>query len=460
MSAALLELVSRGKQDAYFIQGARRTWFGTNYERRSPTANDIRIQQTTGPVQFGHWFDVELPRAGDILMSADLRIQLPTWLPPEVAALNRTHKIEIESRERPGTFVRYGWTNGIANYMIKRWALFADNVMLLEGWGDFNAWFPDMECTQLHAPIIHYASGIHDGSDRQIQRHATLPELVFRVPMIGCQRLDDVGFPLCALKGQHYFLRFWLADKTELVESTKLDVSAGLPIYEYCPAPWGGRRIRINGVLSPYVTLQEWELGRPQIHGRFAVLECDAELREALRHKEHQILFKKQQRETFVVEDKDWNPNARFKKELEIHGFFQALFLGFISKARLKQNKYRDINPPGGGDWLIDLGLIVNATERIHFWPPKKFQELANNTQLRRDVEVDLYYLIFGTNPEDEPAGTCNLSRTQKVLLVLQLEDVPRDPAEDTNLAYAAIQGLSWNLFEIKDGLGALKFPD
>jgi hypothetical protein len=465
----VMELLSRGKQDAYFIQGSQRSWFGADYSRRSASAREIRIMHTENPPVWGRYVDIELPRTGDILMSADIRIQMPTWLPPAIVALNRRDRVDIDS-QTPGLVARYGWTNGLANYLIKRWALYADNLMLLEGWGAFNSWFPDMETTHFHAPLIHSATGTHDGSDRSIQRASTLPELVFRVPIMGCQNERDVGLPLCALRGQRLYLRLWMADKTELVESTVLTAGAGssgvpqdvsgLPVYELCPAPWGRRRIYVNGVDSGERTLLEREVGPPTVYGRFAVLHVDEELRGALASKPQQILFKQQHREDFVISDREWNPASRYHRRLSIHGFFQALFLGFISTARRKQNKYRDITPPGGGEWLVDLALSVNGQERIDFWPPKKFQELANNTQLARDVEVDLYYLIFGVNPDGEPAGTCNLSRTQKATLLLQLNDVPVDPAEASNQADATLMGLSWNVFDIRGGQGRLRFVD
>ncbi len=463
----IMELLSRGKQDAYFHQGAQRTWFGAEYQRRSPSAREIRINHTENPPAWGHYVDIELPRTGDVLMSADIRIQMPTWLPPTIAALNRKDRIDIES-QTPGLVSRYGWTNGIANYLIKRWALYSDNLMLVEGWGAFNSWFPDMETTHFHAPLLHASTGTHDGSDRAIQRAATVPEIVFRIPLIGCQNDQDVGLPLCALRAQRLYLRLWLADKTELVESTVLTAGAGgvpqivdgEPVYEICPAPWGYKRIYVNGVDSGERTAREHEVRAPTIYGRFAVLHLDPELRDAMTKEPQQILFRQQHREDFTITDREWNPAARYHRRLSIHGFFQALFLGLISTARRRQNKYRDVSSPGGGEWLVDLALSVNGQERIDFWPPKKFQELANNTQLRRDVEVDLYYLIFGVNPDGEPAGTCNLSRTQKATLILQLNDVPVDPAEATNQADATLMGLSWNVFDVHDGMGRLRYPD
>lgn len=476
---AMLELVSRGAKDAFFTNAeARRTWFGAPYERRSPSTREIRLVYPETGARFGHWVDIELPNASDILMSADIRIQMPTWLPAEVAALNNTHDITVESATWPGKFLHYGWTSGIANYLVQRWALFADNVMIVDGYGEFNSWFPDMETSQLHAPIIHASTGTHNGTEKSIAHNAVLPELVFRLPLIGCQSMIDTGLPICALHGyQRLYLRLWLNDKTKLVESgyydevPTTDPTIFLPRYEPCPAPWGGRRIKIDGVLSEYVTLKDYEVKQPYIYARYAVLNLDDEARTALKHTPHSITFRQELRQDFTIEDKDWNPSAQFKQTLEIHGLFQALFVGIISNARLQQNKYRDINPPGVPmgtayneatrlDWLINLGLRVNSVERIFFWPPKKFQELANNTQMRRDVEAQLYFLIFGINPDTEPAGPCNLSRTQKTTLTMQLNDVFQDPMAESRQAFASVLGLSWNVFQIRDGRCNLVYED
>lgn len=477
---AKIELVSRGAKDAFFTNAeARRTWFGAPYERRSPSTREIRLVYPETGARFGQWVDIELPTSSDILMRADIRIRMPTWLPPQIAALNATHSVQVESATWPGSFLAYGWTSGIANYLIQRWALFADNVMIVDGYGDFNSWFPDMETTHPHAPLIHASTGTHDGTNGNIQKNAVLPELVFSLPIVGCQSTLDTGLPLCALHGyQRLYIRLWLADKSKLVESGLYGTAATddpervLDLYEPCPAPWGGRRIKVDGVLSDLVTLKDYEVGQPYIYARYAVLNLDDEMRAALRSIPHAITFRQELRQDFTIEDEDWNPSALFKQELEIHGLFQTLFVGIISNARRQQNKYRDINPPGNPanlssslvaerlDWLINLGLIVNGVERISFWPPKKFQVLANNTQMRRDVEAQLYSLVFGINPDTEPAGPCNLSRTQKVILSMQLNDVYKDPMAADRQSFASVLGLSWNVFQIRDGRCSLLYSD
>ena len=477
---AMLELVSRGAKDAFFTNAeARRTWFGTAYERRSPSTREIKLVYPETGARFGHWVDIELPNSSDILMNAVIRIKMPTWLPPEVAALNDTTSIYVESSVWPGIFLPYGWTNGISNYLIKRWAFYADNVMIVDGFGEFNSWFPDMETTHLHAPLIHASTGTHAKTDEDIGANAVLPdELVFRLPIIGCQHSRDVGLPLCALQGyQRLYIRLWLADKTELVESGTKDVVSStdptkeMYIYEPCPQPWGGRRIKIGTEISQYVTLRDYEMGQPYIYARYAVLNLDDETRAGLRATPQSITFRQELRQDFTIEDKDFYPGSQVKQVLEIQGLFQALFLGIISNARRLQNKYRDIDPPGipvgvsyneatRPEWLINLSLRVNSIDRIYSWPPKKFQELANNTQLRRDVEEQLYYLIFGISPIIEPAGACNLTRTQKVTLTLMLNDVLQDPVTESRQAFASVLGLSWNALQIRDGRCELLYGD
>jgi len=487
----LLELVSRGKKDAYQIQDPVRSWFGSPYETRSPATREIRVLYPENQPRFGQWFDVVLPPDGDILVSFDLRITLPTWLPPRIAALNATgsHDIKVLSQPYeiqaypfvgtptvPVTFpilqnptpTEYGWCDGVANFMIGRWALFVDNLIVLEGYGDFNTWFPDMETTQMQAPLIHASTGRNNGN---IQSNATLPELVFRVPLPGCQGKGDTGLPICAFKHQKVYMRFWLLDKTELVESGELRqllISLGnlgpyapksLPLYELCPTPWGGRQIRVDSTVVPEVTLTSTQMGQPSINARCVVLNVDNELRKSLAAQKFEIRFRQQLRDYWSIADAAFVPGVNFRQTLQINGFFQSLFVGFRSLARTKQNKYTDILATNNADWLTNLSLNVNGLNRIQPWAPKKFKTLANNTQLARDVNIALYYLIFGVSPENEPGGAFNLSRCQKAVLNLILNDVQVDPMTGVNDTHAFILGLSWNVFDIENGVAKLRFP-
>jgi len=188
-------------------------------------------------------------------------------------------------------------------------------------------------------------------------------------------------------------------------------------------------------------------------------------MKAELRSTPHAILYKQQLRQDFVIEAADLRLGSSIKQRLEITGLFQRLIFGIITLARLKQNKYRDINPTTTaegltGQWLSNFSLIVNSQERVLPWPTKLFQDVAQNTQLRRDVERDLYFVTFGVSPDAEPAGALNLARTQKILLSLDLVVNPIDPAVDTRQAFGAVMGEAWNVMDIKDGVARLRFVD
>lgn len=505
----ILDLVSRGKKDAYQIQDPVRSWFGSPYNKRSPSTREIRLLYPENPPRFGQSFDVVIPSDGDILVSLDLRITMPTWLPPNIASINsqsfkyaitlETDPYEIKAYPYVGTPppppavttqypyavtnpepIYYGWSDGIANYLIDKWQLYVDNVLVLEGYGEFNSWFPDMDTTQLKAPITHAATGLNQGTVQGIQANATPPELIFRVPLPGCQGRGDTGLPICAFPNQKVYVRFFLKDKTLLVDSSPHDardipppstpppgyMPKSLPCYVSCPTPWGGRQIYVNGETtfpdgSPAGrTLSAAKMGQPYIYARTVVLNLENELQKSMAAQKFEIRFRQQRLDYWTVDNKSFISGAYYRQTLQIHGLFQSLFLFFRSIARTAQNKYTDLLP-SYGSWLSALALNVNGQDRIYNWTPQELTTLANNTQLMRDVEFALYYLIFGISPDAEPAGTCNLSRCQKAVLNLQFSpDVQVDPMTDSNTTYAYIIGMSWNVLDIKNGLAIMRYPN
>lgn len=476
---ALLELVRRGKKDAFFLTDASSSsstpYFNhVSVDNRSPTVREMRIQQPIGAVQFGSWVDVELPRTGDILTSVDIRIRLPTWLPTDVAVLNRAGGHVIEIVGSSGTRARYGWTNRIANVIVERWALFADEVILVDGFGFVNGLVDDSETTHHHAPLLHATTGSHDGTAQSIQAAATpLSELAFHIPLPGCQEIcgvAGVGLPICALKRQRLYVRMWLRPLSELVESSVVtDVSnssrgvANGPVYDTCPSPWNGRAIFIDGSGSSYVTLSEFAMAPIQLYGRFGILHCEDELRESLIAKAHSIPFRQQQRGDLTLESAI--SGTRIRHRLEIQGYLQYLLVAIQSQARRLQNKFTDFTPPGSGnEWIETISLDINSTPRIYPWSPRLIRDLSQKIMLNRDINTSLMYLIFGAvegshttggDSDREIAGACNITRTCKTDLLIQLgANILADPAlPNSRTAFVTMIAMSWNVLEVRDGV-------
>ena len=458
---AFIELISRGKKDSFFIQDANKSFFGAPYTRRTPSALETFYQESESPSLFGQYVDIEIPRVGDILQSVEIRIEMPTWLPSNIAALNRTIHIESNGNYTPDIRIQgvhYGWTNGIANFLIHRWVLLMDSIQIQEGFGDYNDWQPLSDTTHLKAPVLNYSTGTHDGSDSNIQRNATPPTMSFKVPMVGC---TGSGFPIAAFRSQRLVLRLFLRTKELLVESSN---------FEICPEPWGGLPITVNGVLSG-VTKTKYEVGQPYLRGRFELIHVDEETREQIRKDSHELVFKQQCRQDFVLDNTAWpaGPGLTTSKNIriELQGLFQRLFLGLTSYSRIRQNKYRDLSPPlydviteENLQYLRDLSILVNNQERISPWSTTVFQELSQNLQLSRDITRKLYFIVFGVPPSDEIGGAINFSRTQKAVLSLTLNNILPDKNTGSKITYASLMGEAWNILDIKDGLGKIRYMD
>jgi hypothetical protein len=467
---AIAELVSRGKKDAFFNQNPQRTWFGTNYTRRPATTLDTIIQLPSTPAAFGTRIDIELPRTADIIRSCDIRIQMPTWLPPAVAAYNleANSNVRIESPplDIPSVYLKpvaYGWANGFPNFLIQKWQLLADSFIITEGYGNYSSWEPYMTTDSNRAPILNAIAGQSSESDTDIQNRATPPILSFRVPLPGCQHSRDTGLPLCALQSkQKLFLRLWLAPKEKLVESGKLsNIVADIPTYDTCPVPWGGRRIYYNlNTPTEYVTLQESQIGQPTIEAYFKVEYLDAETRTALASIPHSIPYKSQYFDQLVFDKTTWIVGNTVKKILNIRGYFQAMFVQFASSLRIQENKWRDCNPPGGGSWVSWMTLIINAIPRINQWDTQQLQTVAQNIRLPRDIPDNLFLLQFGTEIDHEPAGAFFLTRTHKAELQFQVGDFALNPDVTGEYVTAYLYGQGWDILDIKDGIAVNRFPD
>ena len=227
-------------------------------------------------------------------------------------------------------------------------------------------------------------------------------------------------------------------------------------MYEISPAPWGGRQVYVNDRQAGK-TLAARDMGHPYIYARCSILNVDNELRKSLQIQKYEIRFHQQLRDDWTVEDAAFIPGSNYRRLLTINGLFQTLYVGFRSTARTLQNKYSDVMP-GIGDWLSEISLNVNGQDRILSWDPKKLKTLANNTQFNRDINIALYYLVFGISPDSEPGGACNLSRCQKAVLNATFTDIPIDPMTGSRVTYGFVFGEAWNILDIENGLAKVRF--
>jgi len=506
MDATLLELVSRGKKDAYFIQNPQSSLFGTVYRHRNPSAKEVRYQYPTSPPGFNDVIDIEIPHYGDVITRIDITADLPTWIPPELIAVNQNPNFSIYNSwnilpngipippsstiipppQRPTVgeiatppLVGYGFVDGIGDILFKKWELYADNYKICEGYPlEFSSWYPYSQTTQNALPVRFQRGAYNRNNTYSIVENATPPQVVCTIPIPGCQREHDTGFPICALQNQRLVLRLYLRSLTELVESTQYYDSSGnavrdpsgLAIYDPCPVPWNRKPLWIYDISANTTSfagysLQLYNIKFPIVAARYSILHLDSTARNDMRSRHLDLYFQKQYVEQIIFDSRNWFLGAQISRTFEIKGFFEFIVLRFQAQSRLQENKYTDLLPPQvisntPAEWFNDLSLIVNASQRIQPWGPRSLRILANNLQLPTDVADAQYYLMFGQLFGGEPGGNLLLSRTHKVRLNCTVATVTVDPSVTTNQVNLTLVGLSWNVLEIDGSIARIRYPD
>jgi len=102
-TSALLQLVAKGRQDAYLTSNPQFTFFKHVYRRYTPFAVESIPIEMDGTLDFGRRISTVIPRRADLLSTLFLEIDLPA-IPPDTT-----------DPENP---IPYYWTNNIGHSMI------------------------------------------------------------------------------------------------------------------------------------------------------------------------------------------------------------------------------------------------------------------------------------------------------------------------------------------------------
>ncbi len=213
---SLYELMARGNKDVFFYQDLARSIypFDNAYEAQTPFTTEMRRVPPKSGAEFGRTVDFEFDLVGDIMTNPTLLIELPTWLPPPIAALASKSLITDLSGNS------YGYTNGIAYFLFEQIQFYQDTILLQEMTGD-GLWAKvKTEGTYSSSFVDVSTTGEHDGSLYSISRNAAPPMLRLELPLIGNQSAKDCGFPQRAVTSDVYRLRGNLRRLEDRVESS------------------------------------------------------------------------------------------------------------------------------------------------------------------------------------------------------------------------------------------------
>lgn len=435
IEGALYELVARGNKDVYFVADDKQSknLFDNRYEPQAPFIQELRRLPPLNAPDFGRSFEFQIEIAGDVFVEPTLLITLPSWLPPTYETQNPTSLITDSNG------VSYGYTNGIGYFLFEKIQLLQDNILLQEFSGD-SLWATSRSRGSLNSAFLdNRLVGLHNGTALALQRNATPGLLRLRLPLFGCQSLDDGGIPSLCIPQQSYRLRCFLRKLEDLVEASSGAVK---------PAPWGTTlqiQTSAGGPVSTFQTLQRYEIGAPHVLLSTRHIYTEPDVQKALKESRLEIPFERLYENIFTQNQNDYAPLSRggtaaITRRLEgVHPAARIVNFFRSAAARSANQLWNITNTDiSGGEFYGALKLVIAGRDRETLFSPLVWHYLVQHAKEERDSGLPLAIMNWTRGDVQakkypaarQPDGTINMSTADRPTLYMELAPVGVGPQE------------------------------
>ena len=460
---SLLELVARGKKDVYFMSNDKSAHvpFSYNIKTWPATIDETRQSQPLNMIDFGRTVEWEMEVFGDIMISASLVIDLPSWLPLNIAPLNQTNIISDSTGQT------YGYTQGIGAFLFEQIQFYQDQLLLQEFSGDFlYSWFHFQSSLSQEAVILK-EFGCHKGSPLDIQRNATPKRLTLRLPLIGCAHPDEGGLPFVALPGQKFRIRCKLRKLEDLVESSSQAIK---------PTPWARTDLKLterNGNQTSFMPVKRENIGKPLITLETTQRYVRQDLQGLIQATNFQIPFLRPFENKLTLDPSDYvsvgnGGSSYVTKRIDGRHPSESVMIMFQSEYNIERNQLWNLkNPLGTGSYYNNIQLLIAAKEREKSWPSTHWQNISPWTKCEKTPGIPVSWISFTIGPQygykapemRKPSGTVNFTSADKPTLWLDILDTLPCSNGQKRVTMRSTS-IGWGIYSIESQRGGLLFAN
>lgn len=438
----LLELIARGKKDAFFHANPQVAYFHSVYRKYTAFTEEIHLTAPRNQPEWGRWCEFVFEHRGDLVRNFHLRIDLPTWLPTNIAAVNRRTVVTDAAG------VAFGYCNNVGYQMIEKIQVFQDQVLLQELYGEYIDWKVHQSVPLSTLLVMTGAVGSRGTTTLDVGRAATPGTLRVPIPLLGCEGVGDPGFPTVGARNQRFRIRVLLRPLEAVVVASDSRLA---------PRPWG-QTFRIqrspSGPQESFETLPYETL----VRGLGIVLEttqiyvpCDVQ--EVLKTGTWRIPYRNVQHQPYTIQDYQMNAastavaNFSLSFPLDFTGACSRIFAAFQQRGAVLAGQR--------GQYLADVAtsLRVNVAnlDRIQQWAPAVFREV---TSYWKNVHGDpvVFTIVFGGKEASQPAGTLNFTRAAVPELWITFGPTPIDTRTQSRELTLLVYVETWEVLEVGGG--------
>ncbi len=462
---ALYELLARGNKDYYFFtkEPVALNPFDNRYKQVPAQVHELRRIPPLNGADFGRTVEFEFDVAGDIFSETTLLIDLPSWLPPIIAAQNPTSVVTDSSG------VSYGYTNGAAYFLFSKIQIYQDQILLQEFSGDAFFGATRSQGSLNSAFKVNATTATHDGSALSIGRAATPGRLRLPIPLLGCQHLDDGGFPSLTSRRQSLKLRLTLRRLEDLVEAS--DGRAK-------PQPWGRTDFQITttrgGTPTTFTTLERTAIPQLTLLLEARHTYVDPDTKERMMNSSLEVPYSRLYENTFTFGSKDYEPLSRAAiasatRRLDATHPAGRLIFWFHTQEKLRANQYaKYVADISGGEYYNNISMYIAGRDRESLFPPRIWNRIQNLAKEERDPGQGVGIMNWERGElrgrrapfARQPEGAINFSTADRPTLYVDLADIPTDPQTGQKNTQLTAVVDSWAMALFERERGGLKYAN
>ena len=461
IEGSLFELVARGKKDVYFLKkdATATVPFSYNMNTWPAMIDETRQTQALNMVDIGRSIEWELEVFGDILISAALVVELPTWLPPIIAQQNLNTLIRDSSGNS------YGYTQGIGAFLFESVQFYQDQLLLQEFSGDFLYAWTHLQGTLNQEALAIKEFGCHSGSQIDIQRNATPNKLVLRLPLIGCAHPDEGGLPFIALPGQKFRIRCKLRRLEDLVESSAGTIK---------PAPWSLNQLFITQKgqsATGFAPIKRENMGKPLITLETTQRYVRQDLQVLMKKTRMEIPFLRPFENKLSLDPSDYvsvsNGGASYiTKRIDGRHPAEAVMVMFQSSYLTERNQLWNLkNPLNNGVYFNTMKFLVAGKDRESGWDANLWNNISPWTKCEKTAGLPIAWIPFSVGPSygykapqrRKPSGTLNMTTADRPTLWIDIADTLPGMTRQKKVTMRAVS-IGWGVYIVDEERGTLLF--
>jgi len=416
-TSALLQLVARGRQDAYLTSNPQFTFFKHVYRRYTPFAIESIPIDFDGNTDFGRRVTTLIPRHADLLSSLFIEVDLPPL--PQTNGPNY-------------------WVNDIAYTLIKDVSVEIGEKEIDKHTGEWlNIWgeltVPASQREGYDEMIGHWNVYPPSAIDASANLYLTIPLRFWFCNTIGA------ALPLIALQAHPVRIILHIRPFNELWWSSAIPAPPGQP----CP------------------TLEAVSITRFQMFGDYIYLDVDERRRFAAADHE------------YLIDQLQISPIQSVPKgiaNMSVPLYFNHCckeFIWVLQQSRMQTarewfNFSNALQYDGGEPGVVETDLLNTAILRLDGYDRfyvrnAQYFRLTQAIQHHTCVPTSpnyVYLYSFSLKPEEEqPSGSLNCSKIDDIVLGLTF-----NPNELTLDRTVQVYATNYNVLRIVGGLGGLAF--